>query len=216
MSSCAPCRKFSARRPNAEVVIVGGDEVSYGAAPDNGQSWKSIYLDEIAGRVDISRLHFLPPLPYDRFVQLLQTSAVHVYLTVPFVLSWSLVEAMAVGCRVVASDTAPVREAIADGVSGLLTPFHDHAALAEKVCRILGDPDAFAGFGAAARETALTRYARADCLRQTLQALGIESGACEPAGDGDEPISPEPRAPFTVRRRAASASGATQGMKDVR
>jgi glycosyltransferase involved in cell wall biosynthesis len=199
-----------ARRPNAQVVIVGGDDVSYGAAPEDGRSWKSIYLDEIAGRVDLSRMHFLPHQPYERFVQLLQTSTVHVYLTVPFVLSWSLVEAMAVGCRVVASDTAPVREAIADGVSGLLTPFHDPDALAEKVCRILDDPGAFSGLGAAARETALTRYARKDCLRRTLEALGVESdrdssGDAPPRGNG-ETSPPAPRAPFTVRRRAASSA----------
>jgi glycosyltransferase involved in cell wall biosynthesis len=209
--------RILAARPNAQVVIVGGDDVSYGPSPEDGKSWKSIYLDEIAKNVDLSRIHFLPPQPYERFVELLQISTVHVYLTVPFVLSWSLVEAMAIGCRIVASDTAPVREAITDGVSGLLTPFHDPEALAEKVCSVLANPGAFAGLGVAARETAVTRYAKKDCLRRTLEALGLEpesDAEADAPSAGDQPVPPESgRAPMTVwRSRAAGA--ATQVIED--
>ncbi len=163
-----------AARPNAQVVIVGGDGVSYGASPPDGSNWKSIYLDEVAANLDLARVHFLQPLPYADYVRLLQVSRVHVYLTFPFVLSWSMVEAMAIGCVIVASDTAPVREAIQNQVNGLLTSFHDPAALAEKVVAVLADPGRFEPLREAARATALTSYGRRDCLDQALAFLGIE------------------------------------------
>ena len=160
-------------RPHAQVVIAGGDGVSYGNPPPQNQSWKSVYLDEVASRLDGSRVHFLPYLPYDQYVRLLQVSRVHVYLTFPFVLSWSLVEAMALGAVIVASDTAPVREAISHDVNGLLTPFHDPAGLADKVSRVLADPDAFAHLGRAARATAASRYTRSACVAEAMEKLGL-------------------------------------------
>jgi glycosyltransferase involved in cell wall biosynthesis len=166
-----------AARPGAQVVIAGGDGVSYGAAPPDGSSWKSIYLDEVASRIDLSRVHFLPMLPYDDYVRLLQVSRVHVYLTYPFVLSWSLVEAMAIGCVIVGSDTPPVREAITHETDGLLTPFHEPAALAAKVVRVLADPAAFARLGERARATALARFSRTECLRDALSILGLSAEA---------------------------------------
>lgn len=164
-----------AARPQAHVVIVGGDGVSYGAAPPDGTTWKSVYLDEVSGRIDASRVHFLPTLPYDDYVRLLQISRVHVYLTFPFVLSWSLVEAMAIGCVIVGSDTAPVREAITHDVDGLLTPFHDSAALAANIASVLGDPASFARLGEAARATALARFGRTACLERALSILGLDA-----------------------------------------
>ncbi|MCI4678573.1 glycosyltransferase [Rhodoblastus acidophilus] len=161
-------------RPEAQVVIVGGDGVSYGPSPPEGKSWKSIYLDEVAGRLDLSRVHFLPYLPYDEYVRLLQVSRTHVYLTFPFVLSWSLIEAMALGCVIVASDTAPVREAITHEINGLLTSFHDPDALADQVARVLSDPVAFVQLGRAARATALGRYARSACIAEAMERLGLE------------------------------------------
>ncbi|WP_298353025.1 glycosyltransferase [Rhodoblastus sp.] len=161
-------------RPHAQVVIAGGDGVSYGnPPPQQNKSWKSVYLDEVASRLDGSRVHFLPYLPYDQYVRLLQVSRVHVYLTFPFVLSWSLVEAMALGAVIVASDTAPVREAISDDVNGLLIPFHDPAGLADKVARVLADPDAFAHLGRAARATAVSRYTRSACVAEAMERLGL-------------------------------------------
>jgi glycosyltransferase involved in cell wall biosynthesis len=163
-----------AARPSAQVVIVGGDGVSYGASAPNGASWKSIYLDEVASRIDLSRVHFLSPLPYDDYTRLLQVSSVHVYLTFPFVLSWSLIEAMAMGCAIVASDTAPVREAIEHERSGLLTPFLDPPALAAKVIAVLADPEAHASLGKAARAHALARYDKGACISRALELLGAE------------------------------------------
>lgn len=164
-----------AARPGAQVVVAGGDGVSYGAPPREGLSWKSIYLDEVADRIDLSRVHFLPTQHYEDYVRLLQVSRVHVYLTYPFVLSWSLVEAMATGCVIVASETAPVREAIEDGVEGLLTSFHDPEGLAKKVISVLADPAAFVALGEAARTKALTRYAKKACLERALALLGLDT-----------------------------------------
>ena len=100
---------------------------------------------------DWARVHFLGNLPYTDFVALLQVSTVHVYLTYPFVLSWSLLEAMSAGCAIVASDTAPLREAIEHDRTGRLVDFFDVAGLRDAVCALLEDPAARAQLGAAAR-----------------------------------------------------------------
>ena len=161
-----------ARRPQAQVLIVGGDEVSYGAKPPKGQTWKQIFIDEVRGRIpdaDWSRVHFLGRIPYDRFVTLLQVSRVHLYLTYPFVLSWSLFEAMSVGAAIVASDTAPVREAVRDGDTGFLVDFFDGRALVDRACALLDDPDLRQRFGQAARSHVRQNHdLRSICLPQQL------------------------------------------------
>ena len=172
--------RILAARPQAQIVIVGGDGVSYGAPPPDGQSWKSIYLDEVAGSIDLSRVHFLPHQPYEDYLKLLQTTTVHTYLTFPFVLSWSLIESMALGCRIVASDTAPVREAIEHGVSGLLAPFHEPLAFAAQVIKVLENPAQYDGLGSSARARALIRYERGACLRRVMSILGIEDETQKP------------------------------------
>ncbi len=100
------------RRPQAMVLIVGGDQVSYGSKPADGRTWRKAMSDEIGKHVDKSRVHFLGRLPYADYLRLLQVSTVHAYLPYPFVLSWSLLEAMSAGCMVVGSRTAPVEEVI--------------------------------------------------------------------------------------------------------
>ncbi len=161
-------------RPNARIVVVGGDGVSYGAAPPQGTTWKAVYFDEVAPWLDLSRVHFLPPLPYEDYVRLLQVSTAHVYLTYPFVLSWSLVEAMAIGCTIIGSDTSPVQEVIEHGYNGWLTPFHDSEALARTVVAALSQPWLVAGFGAAARTTAFERFEKSACVAQALRVLGLD------------------------------------------
>ena len=157
-------------RPRARVMIVGGDDVSYGAQPPRGpdgqrRTWKQIFLSEVADELDLSRVHFLGRIPYGRFVSLLQLSSVHAYLTYPFVLSWSLLEAMSAGCAIVASDTAPVREAIVDGETGVLVDFFDGGALVREVCALLEDPARRARLGAQARAHAQDTYdLRRHCL----------------------------------------------------
>lgn len=150
--------KLLADNPAVHVVIVGGDEVSYGAHPPAGQTWKQIFLDEVAARVDLSRVHFVGKLPYAHFVALLRRSWVHVYLTYPFVLSWSLLEAMSLGCSMVASDTAPVREVLRDGENALLCDFFAADLLAEKIQYLLTHRDVAATLGAQARRDVVRDY----------------------------------------------------------
>jgi glycosyltransferase involved in cell wall biosynthesis len=160
------------QRPRAHILIVGGDAVSYGAAPASGTSWKQIFLDEVRTQIadaDLARVHFLGNLPYDYFIPLLQLSSVHVYLTYPFVLSWSLLEAMSAGCAIVASDTAPVREAIQDQQTGRLVDFFDTAQLASVVCELLTRPEERQRLGQNARQYAIDQYdIRAHCLPAQL------------------------------------------------
>ena len=167
------------RRPNAHVLIVGGDGVSYGARPPPApggaaqQGWKKIFLDEVAGALDLERLHFLGTVAYADFLRILQISSTHVYLTYPFVLSWSLLEAMSAGCAIVASDTVPVREAITHGETGVLVDFFDVGALADAVIAMLDDAGARRRLGAAARQCAIDRYdLRRVCLPAQLEWVG--------------------------------------------
>lgn len=157
------------QRPNARVLIVGGDDVSYGAKPPAGQSWKEIFLSEVRDQIDLTRVHFLGMLPYAQFRTLLQVSAVHVYLTYPFVLSWSLLEAMSIGCAIIASDTAPVREAIHHDRTGRLCDFFDSGKLAEAICKLLDQPEERKRLGANARALAVKDYdLRTVCLPKQL------------------------------------------------
>jgi len=130
--------KLLAARPDVRVILVGGDHVSYGTKPSKG-TWREQMLNELEGRFDASRVHFAGRVQYETFVKLLQRSDAHVYLTYPFVASWSLREAMAAGCAIVASDTAPVREFIQDRKTGLLAPFLQPDVIAEKVLEMLED-----------------------------------------------------------------------------
>ena len=161
-----------AARPNARVLIVGGDDVSYGSRPADGRKWKDVYVSEVRGRIsdeDWARVHFLGHVPYNLFIPLLQLSTVHVYLTYPFVLSWSLLEAMSAGCAIVASDTQPLREAISHDNTGRLVSFFDPAALAAEVAGLLDDAPARARLGAAARDFAVANYdLRRECLPRQL------------------------------------------------
>ncbi|HET7133010.1 MAG TPA: glycosyltransferase, partial [Gammaproteobacteria bacterium] len=143
------------RCPGATVVVVGNDEISYSAKLPPGETYRARALKEVGARIDWSRVHFLPGLPYERYLALLQISSAHIYLTYPFVLSWSLLEAMAAGCLVIGSDTAPVREVVRDGENGLLADFFSPADIAAKVEAALREPQRFA---------ALRRRARADVV----------------------------------------------------
>ena len=159
-----------AARPNAQVVIVGGDEVSYGSAPKDAKGWKERFLSEVRDTLDMTRVHFMGKIPYADFVSLMQVSRAHAYLTYPFVLSWSMIEAMAAGCHVVASSTAPVAEAITNGVNGTLVDFFDVAGWSAALTQALADPERCAALRAAARQTALTHYdLRRVCLPRMVE-----------------------------------------------
>ena len=146
-----------AARPNAHVVIVGDEGQSYGPAPKES-SWKQIFLDEVKDRLDLSRVHFLGRVPYPTFTALLQVSRCHCYLTYPFVLSWSLMESMAAGAMVVASDTAPVREVIVDGENGKLVDFFNYTALSKAMIDALENPQAYENMRKNARRTIVEGY----------------------------------------------------------
>ena len=160
------------RRPKARILIVGGDDVSYGARPEGGRKWKDIFASEVRPQIsdaDWTRVHFLGNVPYQHFVPLLQISTVHVYLTYPFVLSWSLLEAMSVGCAIVASDTHPLHEAIRHNETGRLVNFFDVHGLAEEVCALLADPASRQRLGQSARAFAQANYdLKSVCLPRQL------------------------------------------------
>ena len=149
--------RIMAARPQAQVVVVGGDGTSYGALPPPGTTWKSLFLNEVAKHIDQSRIHFTGRLSYSDYLSALQISSAHIYLTYPFVLSWSLLEALSVGCLVIGSDTDPVREVL-NSENSLLVPFFDTEQLSERVIEALSFPRRFRSLRAQARRTILDQY----------------------------------------------------------
>ncbi|MFO0121621.1 MAG: glycosyltransferase [Inhella sp.] len=125
---------------NAHVLIVGGDNVSYGSQPKGAKCWKDKMLAEVGSHLDPTRTHFLGKVPYADYKRVLQVSSEHVYLTYPFVLSWSCLEAMATGCLMVAGDTAPVREVLSDGRSGRLVSTTSSSLVAAALREALDSP----------------------------------------------------------------------------
>ena len=150
------------RRPRAEVVVCGDDGVSYGARPADGRSWREAMLDE-AG-FDRRRVHFVGRLERGAYLSLLQVSALHLYLTVPFVLSWSCVEALAAGCLLLGSDVEPVREVVEDGVNGFLAEARDAAALAARAADLLAHRGSLGDVRKRARMGAVQRFELGRCL----------------------------------------------------
>ncbi len=156
-------------RPNAQVIIVGGEEVSYGAPPKDAKSWKEKILAEVQDRIDPSRVHFLGKVPYQTFVSIMQVSRAHAYLTYPFVLSWSMIEAMSAGCLVIGSRTAPVEEALCHGETGLLVDFFDVAGWETTLIDALANPEKYAPLRQAARDHVLKTYDIKLCLPRTVE-----------------------------------------------
>lgn len=157
-------------RPAAQIIIVGGDGVGYGAGTSDGRSWKQTLRDEIGPQAQGERIHFVGALPHATLTRLLQISRAHVYLSYPFVASWSLLEAMSIGCLVIGSRTAPVEEIITDQQNGLLVDFFDHQALAQTIAGALQQGAALDGLRTAARHTVQTRYDLQDvCLPAQLR-----------------------------------------------
>ena len=172
------------RHPKAHIVIVGADDVSYGARAPKGKTWKQIFRDEVADRLDLSRVHFVGKIPYSQFLRVLQVSSVHVYLTYPFVLSWSMVEAMSAGCLVIGSRTPPVEEMIVDGENGLLVDFFDVEGFADAVDRVLSHPDRMRDLRDAARRMVIERYdLKTKCLPQIVQTIRTLAGGGVPHGE---------------------------------
>jgi glycosyltransferase involved in cell wall biosynthesis len=168
------------RRPRAEILVVGGDGVSYGARPADAPNWREKLLREVS--IDPARVHFLGKVPYDTFLRIVQVSRAHIYLTYPFVLSWSMLEAMACGAVVIGSDTPPVAEVIEDGRNGLLVNFFDAKAVADRVDAVLDEPRRFDNVREAARRSVLDRYdLRSVCLPAQVRLIeDLHAGRAPP------------------------------------
>lgn len=169
--------RLMAEAPDAQVIVVGDpSKRPYGGSPPDGRSWTDVCFDGLP--IDPSRLHLIGRVSHDRMLAALRLGTAHVYYTYPFVLSWSLIEAMASGCYVIGSDTPPLKDAIEDGVNGRLLPFFDADALAGALIEACRDPGAFAPLRTAARQTAVTRFDRKagrDAWLALLASLGVRA-----------------------------------------
>ena len=121
------------------VFIVGDNEGGYGGSHPSGRTWKQVLLQELNGKLDLERIHFLGRIPHPSLISLLQVSWVHIYLSYPFILGWSLLEAMACGCCIIGSKGMPVSEVITNGVEGILVPMADSKILAQNTLNLLED-----------------------------------------------------------------------------
>lgn len=157
--------KILDERPNARVIAIGGNETSYGQSSKHPGGLRGEMEDEVGHLVDWNRVHFVGRVPYAEFCRLLQLSRCHIYLTMPFVLSWSLLEAMSMQATIVASDVAPVREVMTHEKTGLLVDFFDPEALADQVIAVLNNPPKFAHLGPEARQHIVENY---DFLTRSL------------------------------------------------
>jgi glycosyltransferase involved in cell wall biosynthesis len=197
-----------ARRPNAHVVIIGGDGISYGAAPPPGTTWKSTFLKEVAAKVDLSRVHFLGRVPYHVYLKVLQISSAHVYLTYPFVASWSLLEAMSVGCVVLGSDTPPVQEMIT-GENGILVPFFDVEQWVDRVVEALEKPARFRLMREAARQFVSENFDADKICVPTMMSIFQRNGTFA--------LGPRTRGFWPGKKqklvRTRNGSGVDQGVK---
>ncbi len=157
------------RRPECQIVVVGGDGISYGSAPKGGGTWREHMLREVD--IDPSRIHFLGQVPYNRFLRVLQVSVAHVYLTYPFVLSWSMLEAMSAGCVVIGSDTPPVSEVIEHCRNGFLVDFFQPNDFADHVDKVLEHTDRMQDIRRNARRKIVEGYSLTNCLSKHLKLI---------------------------------------------
>lgn len=163
------------QRKDVHIVAIGADDVSYGRKPVDGKTYRQAMLEDI--KPDMSRLHFIGQVDYDVFLRVLQISSAHIYLTVPFVLSWSMLEAMSAGCVVVGSNTAPVREVIEDGRNGVLVDFFSPEQIAKAALDALERPQHYQQMRQAARQTIVDRFDLTKLM--PLQAKLIEQVAAK-------------------------------------
>jgi glycosyltransferase involved in cell wall biosynthesis len=196
--------RVMAERAEVRVLVVGGDQPGYGKRAPEGTTYRELLLSQT--KVDPARIHFLGTMPYAAYLKVLQVSSVHVYLTVPFVLSWSMLEAMASGCLLVASATPPVQEVVEDGVNGLLADFFDPAQIAARILDGLDRQPALEPLREQARATILERYSLARCLPAQIAIIeGLAAGK-RPAAAANPP--PSLVAQFQAAKESAAAASA--------
>jgi glycosyltransferase involved in cell wall biosynthesis len=177
--------EIMAARPELQVVVVGGDDPHYGSKPPDGTNWRRVLLAELEGRLDTARLHFTGKVPHAMLNALFSITRAHIYLTYPFVLSWSMLEAMAAEALVIGSATAPVEEVIRHGQNGLLVDFFDPGALAQTTIEVLRRPGEHRALRRAARETVVTRFdLRGVCLPRLLDLVVDLAEGRQPRGGG--------------------------------
>ena len=159
-------------RPEAHILIVGADGISYGASPPKNTTYRQLFMQPVLSQLDMSKIHFLGIISRESLTALLQVSGVHIYLTYPFVLSWSMLEAMSAGCIVVGSKTSPVEEVIEDGTNGLLVDFFSPGEIAQAVDKVFSYPDQMQRIKDAARQTIRERYdLHSICLPQQVDLI---------------------------------------------
>jgi len=156
-------------RPDCHVLIVGEDRICYSPKLPDGQTYKQMAQEKV--KVDEKRVHFTGPLPYGQYKQVLQASSAHVYLTWPFVLSWSFLEAMSCGCLMIGSNTEPVREVLRHRENGLLTDFHKPEKIAKTIVFALNRQEKLIDLRKKARQTILDKYCLSKCLPVHLNLL---------------------------------------------
>jgi glycosyltransferase involved in cell wall biosynthesis len=206
--------------PNAQIVIIGEEGPAYGLAPPDGTTWKSVFLNEVRDQLDLSRVHFAGRVPHSMFIKALQVSSAHVYLTYPFVLSWSMLEAMSAGCLVIGSDTTPVREVIEPGQNGLLVPFFDSGELAHAVIEALAEPMKFVAVRQAARQYVIEHFdAETICVPQLRRLLEVGQGS-EQEGRAQSEIpaeltGPEPPPELREDSQAITTKQKTRSAADM-
>lgn len=162
--------RLQAKRPGLHAIIGGEDRVAYGSKLPEGESWKRRMLAELEGQLDLTRVHFIGLQPRPEYVRVLQASMAHIYLTADFVLSWSMLDAMAIAAPMVVSDCPPVREFMSEE-TGLLCPLHDDAALEARINEALDNREAMKAKGLAARDVILNQCDRAKIWPQKEQML---------------------------------------------
>ncbi len=164
--------KVLEKHPDAYILIVGGDGVSYGATPQK-ESYKDQYLNEVKDKLpNKNNIMFLGYIPYNVLLSVLDISSVHVYLTYPFVLSWSMLEAMSLECLVLGSKTPPVEEIIVNKKNGLLVDFFDTKSISSKIIDILDNPDSYKEIRKAARETIVKKYdLKSVCMPKHIEMI---------------------------------------------
>lgn len=150
--------KIQKARPNARILVIGGNDASYGSKSKHPGGLRGQMEAEVGHLIDWDRLHFLGQVPYESYQSIIQISSCHIYLSMPFVLSWSLLESMSMEATIVASDVAPVREAVEHGKTGLLVDFFDPDAIAAQVADVLAEPRNYAQLGPAARQHVIDTY----------------------------------------------------------
>lgn len=170
------------RHPDTHILIAGDNGASYSRSLPEGQTYKQKLLEELEGKLDFSHIHFLGKIPYSALRNLFRITTAHVYLTYPFVLSWSALEAMACECLLVASKTEPVQEVVRHEENGLLVDFFDHEKLISTLDAVLSRPHDFDHLRSAARETILRDYCLSTCLERHTALLNDLAAGSYPRG----------------------------------